>query len=432
MNFVQAAGIYAFGTLSTGIILVFLHKTLGFKPKFKMIHRVLITFAASAVFEVVAIFQAEAVWRQFVPLVVFSLAVFIFFDGRTRNKLLYLLIALVSASFASIFSVICLAVFCPATSEVDYMSYMLLGSPLEALSYLLVLSLVYHIDKKGKLHLPVKYWAAAVVSFFLVFLAMAVLLNSYIQYMMDGLLVIAVAFGLFLLWVIMYFAFFFVCRYFSKLNEMSLIEMQNEMMEKYMLQKQESDRMIKILSHDLQHNLGRMKALADQSGDIQASQSITEYEQHLARCRMLDVGNDIASAVINEKRLIALRDNITFTVNGGFSEGLSLERIDICSLLGNLLDNALEAAAQTEDESLRMVELQINRTGHQLLLLVTNGYTVEPQLMGNSFISQKKNRGLHGIGMVSINNIVEKYNGAMQNTFNDNVFKSSIMLRCYD
>lgn len=216
------------------------------------------------------------------------------------------------------------------------------------------------------------------------------------------------------------------CRYYAKENDTNLIAMQNEMLERYVLQKQESDRVIRQLSHDLKHNLNRLK---EQSGN---SDSIAEYEDMLEMHSMLNVGDDIANAIINEKRLYAQRGGIEFKVDGGFSDGLTITRIDFCSLLGNLLDNALESAEQVEDESLRRVSLQIRRKGHQLLIFLENGYKVEPKLNGGVFISGKKNRGLHGVGTLSINNIVEKYDGVIENTFKDNIFKSSLMLRCYE
>lgn len=77
-------------------------------------------------------------------------------------------------------------------------------------------------------------------------------------------------------------------------------------------------------------------------------------------------------------------------VCGSFFDGLTIARIDICSLLGNLLDNALEAAAKTEDAALRRVDLRINHKGHQLLLSVENGYAGEPQFKDNAFVTRKK------------------------------------------
>ncbi len=418
-------------SMEIGLMVFFWYKAMGLKKHFKPVHLVLVSFLYGLIFGILFILQERAPWRAPLTLLISVFIAFIFFDKSIAEKLLNTVIGLIVLTFCGNLVQVIPSVFSTIPSLFDTLTglilFYLIALPLESVLYLTIL----HIIKKGRLYLPPKYWIAAIISFSLISACYIMLLIFDVvpETKQQAVLFTAALLGLLLLWFVLYFAFYFVCCYYTKLNEMNLIAMQNEMLEKYVLQKQESDRMIRLLSHDLKHNLLQLKALAGENGDVDM---ITEYEDMMAMHSMLNVGNDIANAVINEKRRYALCNHIDFQVAGGFSGGLTITRIDFCSLLGNLLDNALEAAEQVEDRSLRKVSLKIGRKDHQLLLFLENDYAVEPELNSGAFISRKKNRGLHGIGTLSVNNIVEKYDGVIENTFHDHIFKSSLMLRCYE
>ncbi|MCL2343524.1 MAG: GHKL domain-containing protein [Firmicutes bacterium] len=113
----------------------------------------------------------------------------------------------------------------------------------------------------------------------------------------------------------------------------------------YMQCKQESDERVQVLSHDLKHSLIQWRKLAEEKGDADTLESISEYERQLYSCAMVNVENESANAVINEKCLEARQAQVEFQVDGAFYEDLCISKLDLCSLLGNLLDNAIEAAA---------------------------------------------------------------------------------------
>ena len=76
-------------------------------------------------------------------------------------------------------------------------------------------------------------------------------------------------------------------------------------------------------------------------------------------------------------------------VDGIFHKDLLMSRLDLCSLLGNLLDNDIEAAAQAETEALRRVKLSVRRKGNSLILAVENDYAIEPVLENGIFVTSK-------------------------------------------
>ena len=103
-----------------------------------------------------------------------------------------------------------------------------------------------------------------------------------------------------------------------------------------------------------------------------------------------------------------------------------IESPDLYALFGNILDNAAEAAGQVENREKRIIEVKANRSGGFLVLEEINYYKERPIFSGKYPLSTKKDGGLHGYGIKSIEQIVLKYGGAISFTFTD-VFHLTIV-----
>lgn len=237
--------------------------------------------------------------------------------------------------------------------------------------------------------------------------------------------------GLLIIWLLLYFTFYFICRYFSKTKEANALLVQNDRIEQYLLEKQASDERIKILSHDLKHSLVQWRELAEEKNNLNALHDISDYDEQLLSSLLINVENENANAIINQKSWEADQAKVEFQVDGIFHDDLLISKLDLCSLLGNLLDNALEAAVQAEAKELRRVKLFIRRKGNLLILISENGYAIEPVLENGIFVTHKKDKNLHALGMRSIEAVVEKYDGVINHSYKNNWFKITIMLRSY-
>ncbi len=105
-----------------------------------------------------------------------------------------------------------------------------------------------------------------------------------------------------------------------------------------------------------------------------------------------------------------------------------MEKVDLYSLFGNAIDNAIEAVSKENDENLKTINL-IVRGVHSLITI-----RVENYFTGNIILNQeglpittKKDRDYHGYGLKSIKYIVEKYNGDFRINIEDNIFSLSIL-----
>jgi len=367
--------------------------------------------------------------------VIFILYPVFFMGGKFKEQILFGIVNLAIFMFSVLITNI--IVFPEGlvqySSETSWQAMLLLVTPIIAVYSVLVL-VITHLSTEGKRYMPRKYWTVMILCFSIIFASLLVVgslkawignterFRAYLTILSMGLLVI---------WLLLYFVFYLVCRYFSKTTEADSLAIQNDMIERYILRKQASDERIKVLSHDLKHSLTQWRAFAEERGDTNALQSISEYEGQLSSALLINVENENANAIINQKYWEAHQERVEFLTDGAFHKDLLISRLDLCSLLGNLLDNAIEAAVQAEMEALRRVKLSIKRKGNLLILMVENGYAIEPVLENGVFVSRKKDRDLHAIGMRSIKHVAEKYDGVVHNSYENDWFKATVMLIGY-
>lgn len=168
---------------------------------------------------------------------------------------------------------------------------------------------------------------------------------------------------------------------------------------------------IRGIRHDIKQHLAAIRGL-QLEGKIDAAQKyISEISSGLDQIEMfMDVGNDFVNAILNSKLSIAKSKGIEVLCNSS-SEVSGVNEYDLCNLIGNVLDNAIEAAEKTGDNS--VVEVLIYSDKYKLMITVSNSI---PQSVLNNNSALKTNKQeceLHGFGVKSIKAIAEKYNGSV-------------------
>lgn len=122
----------------------------------------------------------------------------------------------------------------------------------------------------------------------------------------------------------------------------------------------------------------------------------------------MDVGNDFVNAILNSKLSIAKSKGIEVLCSSS-SEVEGINEYDLCNLIGNMLDNAIEAARKTENA---VVEVSIRSDKYKLMITVANSIS-KSVLNGNSKLKTTKNKTEHhGFGVKTIRSIAKKYNGS--------------------
>lgn len=131
-------------------------------------------------------------------------------------------------------------------------------------------------------------------------------------------------------------------------------------------------------------------------------------------------------SIVNYKFTRAEEIGISVDSEITIPNNLNLNSNDLVAILGNLLDNAIEASSKAEN---KYIKFRTSYDRGTVLIVLTNSYNGELNFEGKSYKTTKEdNKAIHGIGLKSIKSAVEKYNGAMKVTHTDTEFSVRILL----
>ncbi len=184
--------------------------------------------------------------------------------------------------------------------------------------------------------------------------------------------------------------------------------------------------LINLKCHDLRHqirSIGEQKSLAaDAIKEIE--QSINIYDAAVR------TDNEVLDTILTEKSLLCARDGISLTC---MVDGHSLDFMtaaDVYSLFGNALENAMDAVMRL-DEQKRNISVAVHKVGDMVSVNITNQFDGNVELDADGLpVTKKDDRDFHGIGIKSIRNIAEKYNGICSVATENNKFVLNVLMSC--
>lgn len=183
------------------------------------------------------------------------------------------------------------------------------------------------------------------------------------------------------------------------------------------------------LFHDFHNHIGVLHQLLSHKKLEEAMQYLDELQIPLQEMADTVWTNDeTIDYLINSKAAAAKERGIQYQVQVEFPQHTNLRSADLCAILGNLLDNALEAAGQIPENKKRFINLTIRRINQMLIIKVENSFTTPPSIAGGEIKTSKEENGLHGWGLKSARTAAEKYDGIVQTSYDENVFRAVVTL----
>lgn len=183
------------------------------------------------------------------------------------------------------------------------------------------------------------------------------------------------------------------------------------------------------LFHDFHNHIGVLRQLLLHQKTEDAMQYLDELQAPVQE--MADTvwtGDETVDYLINSKAVTAKANGIRYQVRVEFPRHMNLRSADLCAILGNLLDNALEAAKQIQETEQRFVHLTIRRINQMLVIKVENSFATAPVEKDGMYITTKNEGGLHGWGLKSARALAEKYDGMVQTSHNGSMFQAVVTL----
>ena len=188
---------------------------------------------------------------------------------------------------------------------------------------------------------------------------------------------------------------------------------------------------IRRIRHDLKNHLSGLLGMVQTGQTSEAEKYILQMLDVGAGDRLEEVsrsGNIVVDSLINHAYAAAQKDNIQFNANVLVPASLPFESGHLAIILGNLLENALEACRDIPDEK-GYICLDISYTKDILQLCIKNNYRAKRKKDNiGHYLTTKSDTIYHGLGLSSINHAVVNYHGQMDIIDNDNIFQVIVVM----
>ncbi len=134
----------------------------------------------------------------------------------------------------------------------------------------------------------------------------------------------------------------------------------------------------------------------------------------------------MADAILNSKISLAKSKDITVECDAHIPVKLKMSEIDLCCIIGNLFDNAIEASVKLPEDQ-RIIRVYMDMKGVQLYISFTNFTATKKMAKVGGLFHSTKGEG-HGFGLVRIDNIIERLNGYLSRNSEDGAFTTEILI----
>ena len=213
----------------------------------------------------------------------------------------------------------------------------------------------------------------------------------------------------------------------SRMVDRRIAAYQSSLLEKHYAEVQNIYREMRGWRHDYHNHLQTMKAHLALGQSHELSGYLDKLENDLKSVdRVLKTGNVMLDAILNSKISLAQSLHIPVNAKAQVPAALAVSEIDLCVMIGNLLDNAMESCAQIADGKDRFIRIYVGVLKQQLYISVSNSIGGEVKRFGRDYLSTKG--GSRGFGLRRIDAIADRYGGYVNRQNEPGVFAAEIML----
>lgn len=180
--------------------------------------------------------------------------------------------------------------------------------------------------------------------------------------------------------------------------------------------------------HDYHNHIQVMIAYLELGKTQEMKEYLRELDKDLSSIdQVIRTGNIMVDSILNSKISIAESNKITVHADAVVSSKLGISDIDLCVIIGNLLDNAIEACMTITNEEERLIRIYIAEKMEQFYIYVVNSFEGKLNKRGSGFLTTKDERN-RGYGIIRIDGIVVKNNGMINRQSERNIFATEIIL----
>lgn len=290
----------------------------------------------------------------------------------------------------------------------------------------LVFDLLVKLFGKKSISLTKKEWSLIIIVFLISYLVIVFIhtIQLDIGISVDDSVLLAVSeIGVFLINIVCINTTVALSKSNNEAMRLKILNQQNEYRSEYAKNVKMQYDEIRRIRHDMKQSYAVIESLLKENKTDEALEFIEKNGSVLARLKFcIDAGNDFVNAILNSKLSIAKEHGIEVicSISGDIS---GVEDIDLCNLLGNILDNSIEANEKVAKN--RFIELNINSDETKMLIKVINPVAYD---VSDKLTTTKSRPELHGFGIKTIRAIAEKYNGIAEFYNENSQFETQVLL----
>ena len=179
--------------------------------------------------------------------------------------------------------------------------------------------------------------------------------------------------------------------------------------------------------HDYRNHIQTLKVLVENGNIEEVKEYLDKLDKDLNTIdTVIKTGNAMADAILNSKISLAKSKDIKVIVDAHIPVKLKMSELDLCVIIGNLFDNAIEASlALPENE--RVIRVYMDMKNTQLYISFTNFTATKKMKKINNIYKSTKNEN-HGLGLIQIDKIVSRLDGYLSRNSEDNAFTTEILI----
>lgn len=212
-----------------------------------------------------------------------------------------------------------------------------------------------------------------------------------------------------------------------KREEDKTIIYQNKLMKQQMDEIENIYMTMRGWRHDYHNHLQSLKGYLSLNKVEQMKNYLNELETDLDSIDTLyHSGNLQLDSILNAKLAIAEKGQIRIHCDASIPPQLHVSDLDLCVILGNLLDNAIESCRKIKDPDERFIRVYIGILKKQLYISITNATSETVKQRTDHYFTTK--RGDHGHGLKRVDQVVKKYDGYLNRQNEPGVFATEIVL----
>lgn len=214
---------------------------------------------------------------------------------------------------------------------------------------------------------------------------------------------------------------------FSRQIDKRIASYQRELIETHYAEVENMYRQIRGWRHDYRNHIQTMKAYAATEDWNSICQYLDKLDTDLSTVdTVIKTGNKMTDAIINSKISLAKSKNIPVKADAHIPVALTISELDLCVIIGNLFDNAIEASLELPEDK-RMIRVYMDMKNTQIYMSFTNFTATGKQKKIGGIFKTTKGSG-HGFGLVRIDDIVARYGGYLSRNSEDGAFTTEILL----